>query len=151
MMAVSHHSFQYRASVGVQTDAVPTPVDEFVAPAAAPCRDRFSHYSDRRRGTRTCRHLCSTSSNDRVCGTAIPETVNTYVAPAPVVEYIGPPPAVSYPSFGLVNPQISITADETSQVQVVVREIPDIPVVEWIQEQSAVPDLVNPQISTTFC
>ena len=92
---------------------------------------------------------------------AIPEPVNTYVAPALVIEYIAPSPAVSYPSFypsfrkpneaitGLVNPQISITADETSQVQVVVQEIPEIPVVEWIQEQRAVPDLVNPQISAT--
>ena len=49
----------------------------------------------------------------------------------------------------LVNPQFSITADETSQVQVVVQEIPEIPVVEWKQEQSTVTDLMNPQISTT--
>ena len=48
-----------------------------------------------------------------------------------------------------MNPQIPVTADETSQAQVVVQEIPEVPVVEWIQEQSAVPDLVNPQISTT--
>ena len=74
---------------------------------------------------------------------AIPEIVNTYVAPAPEIEYIAPSTAVSYPSFsqpneaitGSVNPQFSITADETSHVQVVVQEIPEIPVVEWIQEQ----------------
>ena len=32
---MSHRSWQSRESVGVQTDAVPTPVDEYVAPAAA--------------------------------------------------------------------------------------------------------------------
>ena len=47
-----------------------------------------------------------------------------------------------------MNPQFSIIADETSQVQVVVQEIPEIPIVEWIQKQSVVPDLVNPQSST---
>ena len=31
-----HHSFQYRASVGVKTDEAPSLVDEYVAPAAAP-------------------------------------------------------------------------------------------------------------------
>ena len=46
--------------------------------------------------------------------------------PAPVIEYIAPSPAVSYPSAfssvdglnGVVNPQFSITADETSQMPV---------------------------------
>ena len=69
------------------------------------------------------------------------------VAPAPVTEYIAPSPAVSYPSSGLVNQQFSITADETSQVHVAIRGIPEIPVAEWIQEQSTVPELVIPQIS----
>ena len=47
-----------------------------------------------------------------------------------------------------MNPQISITADETSQVHVVVQEIPEIPVVEWIQGAECRPRLV-PQNSTT--
>ena len=66
--------------------------------------------------------------------------------PAPVIEFIAPSPAVSYPSFfpsfgqinevitGLVNPQFSITADETSQMPVAVEEIPEVQVVELIQE-----------------
>ena len=58
--------------------------------------------------------------------------------PAPVIEYIAPSPAVSYPSF-LVNPQFSIHADETSQMPVVVQEIPEVQVVERIQEQSVEP------------
>merc|ERR1712136_415206 len=61
--------------------------------------------------------------------------------PAPVTKYIAPYPAVSYPSAfspvdkldGVVNPQISITADETSQMQD--QEIPELHVVEQIQEQ----------------
>ena len=113
--------------------------------------------------------------------------------PAPVIEYIALPPTVFYPSFsqqlppaneavtGLVNPQISISAVEASQAQVVVQEILEVLFVEWIQEhfvetievipqervkqrtakqivhwpipqiqeQSAVTDLVNPQISIT--
>ena len=48
-----------------------------------------------------------------------------------------------------MNPQISISADETAQVQVVAQATPEIPVAEWIQEQSAVTDLVKPQISIT--
>ena len=77
------------------------------------------------------------------------------LAPAPVTEYIAPPAAVFYPSFypsfsqldevvtDLVNPQISFTVDEISQEQVVGQEIPDVYVLERIQEQSAVPDLVT--------
>ena len=76
-----------------------------------------------------------------------PAPVIEYVVPAPVIEYIAPSPAVSYPSPGLVNPQLSLTADETSQVQVVAQATPEISVAEWIQEQSAVTDLVKPQIS----
>ena len=61
--------------------------------------------------------------------------------PAPVIEYIAPSPAVSYPSAfssvdglnGVVNPQFSITADETSQMPV--QEIPELQVLERIQEQ----------------
>ena len=119
-----HQCTQTVAPAPAHTNAAPAPMIEYVAPA-------------------------------------IPETVNTNVAPALVIEYIAPSPAVSYPSFypsfsqpneaitGLVNPQISITADETSQVPVVVQEIPEIPVVEWIQEQIAFHHLVNPLISTT--
>ena len=77
------------------------------------------------------------------------------LAPAPVIEYIEPSPAVSYPSFFpsfslsneaitvLVNPQFSITADETSQVQVVVQEVPEIQVVERIKEQIVGPPSVT--------
>ena len=83
---------------------------------------------------------------------AIPETVNTSVAPAPVIEYIAPSPAVSYASFypsfcqpneaitGLVNLQISVTADETSQLQVVVQEIPEFRL--WSGYRNCVPATV---------
>ena len=39
MMAasMSHHSWQSQESVGVRTDAAPTPIDEYFAPADAPC------------------------------------------------------------------------------------------------------------------
>ena len=36
LACAKHHSFQYRASVGVQTDEALSPVGEYVAPAAAP-------------------------------------------------------------------------------------------------------------------
>ena len=36
LACAKHHSFQYRASVGVQTDEAPSPVGEYVAPVAAP-------------------------------------------------------------------------------------------------------------------
>merc|ERR1712136_309027 len=64
--------------------------------------------------------------------TLTPVDVYTKTAPviepmaAPVIEYIAPSSAVSYPSAfssvdepnGVVNPQFSITADETSQMPV---------------------------------
>ena len=77
--------------------------------------------------------------------------------PAPVIEYIASPP-VEFFSFvqsahwshrRLVNPQIYISAEETSQMQVIVQSTTEIPVAEWIQEHSTVADLVNPQLSIT--
>ena len=72
------------------------------------------------------------------CSTPAPET--DHVTHAPVVEYIAPAQAVFYPSFSnqlppvctneAVNPQISTTTVEASQVQVCVPEIPETPVVE---------------------
>ena len=68
-----------------------------------------------------------------------------------MIAYIAPSPGESCPSFcpsfslpneaitGLVNPQFSITADDTSQVEVVVQEIPEVQVVELIQEQIVEP------------
>ena len=94
---------------------------------------------------------------------ATPAPVIEYVVPAPVIEYIAPSPAVSYPSSGLMNPQFSLTADETSQVQAAVQEIPEIQVVERIQEQitetievlpqehSAVPRLGEPTNVSRLC
>ena len=69
---------------------------------------------------------------------AAPAPVIEYVVPAPVIEYIAPSPAVSYPSSGLMNPQFSLTADETSKVHAAVQEISEIPVVEKIQEQISI-------------
>ena len=109
---------------------------------------------------------------------ATPETVNAYVAPAPVIEHIAPSPAVSYSSFfpsfsqpneaitSLVKPQISIIADEASQVvglfpllednqvhqeeqivtavqpPVIVQETHQLPIVEWIQIQAETSEVV---------
>ena len=48
----------------------------------------------------------------------VPATVIEYMSSAPVIGYLAPAPApaVSYPSSGLVDPQFSLTADETSHV-----------------------------------
>ena len=46
----------------------------------------------------------------------VPATVIEYMSSAPVIGYLAPAPAVSYSSSGLVNPQFSLTADETSHV-----------------------------------
>ena len=89
------------------------------------------------------------TESDPVIGHATLAPVDVYTKPAPVIElmpapvtkYIAPYPAVSYPSAfspvdklnGVVNPQFSITADETSQMPV--QEIPELHVVEQIQEQ----------------
>ena len=144
MMAasMSHHSWQSRESVGVQTDAVTTPVDEYIPPAAAPYAATASPIPVTEDVTPApAVTYAAPAPMIEYVAHAKPETVNAYVAPAPVIEYIAPPPQVFYPSLpneavtGLVNPQFSITADETSQVQVVVQEIPQVPIVEWIQEQ----------------
>ena len=89
------------------------------------------------------------TESDPVIEHATLAPVDVYTKPAPVIElmpapvtkYIAPSPAVSYPSAfspvdgisGVVNPQFSITADETSQMPV--QEIPELHVVEQIQEQ----------------
>ena len=39
-----------------------------------------------------------------------------HMSSAPVIGYLAPAPAVSYPSSGLVDPQFSLTVDETSHV-----------------------------------
>ena len=83
-----------------------------------------------------------------------PAPAVSYTTLAPVIEHM---PAEFFPSLSLpnkaiaslVNPQISISAEETSLIQVVVQATPEIPVAEWIQVQSTVTDLVNPQISMT--
>ena len=70
-----------------------------------------------------------------------PVDVYTKTAPviepmaAPVIEYIAPSPAFSSVDRlnGVVNPQFSIAADETSQMTV--QEIPELQVLERIQEQ----------------
>ena len=49
-----------------------------------------------------------------VCG--VPATVIEYMSSSPVIEYLAPAPAVSFPSSSLVDPQFSLTADETSHV-----------------------------------
>ena len=46
----------------------------------------------------------------------VPATRIDYMSSAPVIGYLVPAPAVSYPSSGLVDPQFSLTADETSHV-----------------------------------
>ena len=47
---------------------------------------------------------------------AVVATVIEYMSSAPVIGYLAPAPAVSFPSSGLVDPQFSLTADETSHV-----------------------------------
>ena len=182
LACAKHHSSQYRASVGVQTDEA---VDDHVALAAArpaataditqlleppipgTCHCRYLYIavsSDRRRGTRTCRHQCSTSISDRVCG--ICNTRNRKRirgAPSPAVSYSSFFPSFSQPNEAitdLVNPQFSIIADEASQVVglfpllednqvhqeeqivtavqplVIVQETHQLPIVEWIQDTS---------------
>ena len=90
------------------------------------------------------------TESDPVVEHATLAPVDVYTKPAPVIElmpvsvieYIAPSPAVSYPSafssveglHGVVNPQFSITADETSQMPV--QEIPELHVVGQIQEQT---------------
>ena len=74
MMAasMSHHSWQSRESVGVQTDAAPTPVVEYVAPAGAPCAV-----------TADITQLMEPPIPDKLVAPVSPE----YVTPAPVDFY----------------------------------------------------------------
>ena len=74
--SMGHHSWQSQTSVGAQTDAVQTPVDEYVAPAAAP--------------------YAATASPFPVTEYATPALVDTFTAPSPVTEDMAPAPAVTY-------------------------------------------------------
>ena len=145
---MSHHSWQHRASVGIQTDE---DVTEYVTLAAAPYAATASPIPGTEYAT-----LAPTISY------ATPAPVIEHM-PAPVIEYITPPPAV-FSLTGLVNPQISTSAVKISQVvdpfplsddfaapmynqvhqgqtvatvqsHVIIREPPQVPVGEWIQEQ----------------
>ena len=90
MMAasVSHHSWQNRESVGVQTDAVPTLVDEHVAPAAH----------------------AATASLIPVTEYATPALVKNCTDRSPVIEYVTPGLAVSYTA---PTPEIEYVPDDT--------------------------------------
>ena len=101
--------------------------DEFVAPVPA---DTYTSLS----------HMTEYVAPAPAVSYTTPAPLSEHM-PAPVIEYMAPPPTVFYPSFsqqfppaytnkavtGLVNPQISI-----SQAQVVLQEIPEVPVVELI-------------------
>ena len=118
----------------VQIDTAIAPVDPSLAASRAATASLSALVSVTEHATPTPVDMCTA-----------PARMIEHVAPAPVIEYIAPSPAVSYPlffpSFDQINeavtdlekPQFSITADETSQM----------PVVERIQEQSAVSDLVT--------
>ena len=123
---MSHHSWQSRAPVGVQTDFVPAATYAAPAsPAATPAPSSVLEYVVPARAV-----ACDE-----------PTPVIEYVSSAPVIEYIAPAPAVTLfvpgqllpPTYttttdttddnfditGLVNPQFSITAVEASPPHVV--------------------------------
>ena len=66
--SVSHHSWQSRASVGVQTEAGTAPVNKYIAPASTPDPAVYP----------------------------MSTTVNEYVASAPVIEYVAPAPLATF-------------------------------------------------------
>ena len=74
MMAatMSHHSWQSRASVGVQTDEAPAPVAEYIVPAPTPDPAVYT---------------ASAPVNEYVASSYVIE----YVAPAPVTTLLEPP------------------------------------------------------------
>ena len=85
MMAasMSHHSWQHRASVVVQTDEA---VDEYVTLAAAPCVATASPFL-----------VTEYATSAPTVSYAPPAPVIEHM-PAPVIEHIAPPPAVFYPT-----------------------------------------------------
>ena len=109
MMAasMSHHSWQSRESVGMQTDAVPTPVDEFVAPAAAP--------------------YAATTSPIPATEYATPALDETFTAPSPVTEDVAPAPAVTYAAPAPMIEYVAPASPETVNAHVA-----PAPVIEYI-------------------
>ena len=97
LASAKHHSWQYGASVGVQIDAAPSPVDEYVAPAAAP--------------------FAATADITQLLEPPIPDkfvalvTADTCTERSPVIEYMTPGPAVSYTAPA---PEIEYVPDDTN-------------------------------------
>ena len=143
----------------VQTDAVPTLVDEYVAPAAASCAATASPIPVTEYDTCTKRPLVieymTPGPAVRFSAPApeieyVPEDTfaapasltqhvalnDTYAAPAPVIEHV----SVAHVSqgnrdtSGLVNPQFS-----TARVEVILQEIPEVQVIERTREHIASP------------
>ena len=153
LASAKHHSWQYGASVGVQIDAAPTPVDEYVAPAAAPFAvtaditqlleppipDKFVAL--------VTADTCTERSS--VIEYMTPGPAVSYAAPAPEIEHVpddtnaAPAPVIEHVSFapvsqvnrnscGFVNPQFS-----TARVEVILQEIPEVGVIERAREHIA--------------
>ena len=153
---MSHHCWQHRASVGVQTDETDFAPAAFYAATASPAAT-----------------YAAAPAPLPVIDCVVPAPAVNYVAPAPVIEdmssapvieYIAPAPAVSlsvpsqllpYPytttthttddNFDvtdLVNPQFSISAVEASPLQVVGSLPPleefDVPVYNQIHREQIV-------------
>ena len=158
LTTVLHHSFMKSAvvEVGVQ---VGSPVRFDYDLSSAEKSDSASDETSSSVEYMACVPAVTIAPPDPMIEHATLAPVEVYTTPAPVIElmlapvieYIAPSLAISYPSFfpsfsqldeaitRLMNPQFSITADETSQVPVVVQEIPEVQVVERIQEQSVEP------------
>ena len=167
---MSHHSWQSRESVGVQTDAVPTAVDEVVALAAAPYAATASLVAVTEYVTPALVETFSAPSpvtEDVAPAPAVtyaapapmieyvapatPETVNACVAPAPVIEYIEPTPAVFYPSFypSFSQPNEAVTCLVNPQIFITADEASQVQVVVQENPEFPVVESIQEQSAVT--
>ena len=114
LACAKHHSFQYRASVGVQTDEAPSPVGENVAPAAAPYAaiaditkllepplpDKFVEpvSADTYASLSHMTEYVTPAPVDfyAVIEYAVPASAGTYATPTPVIEHAAPAHTVTF-------------------------------------------------------
>ena len=145
VIPAQHHSAQRCCSIATQTD-------DYVTTSAT-----LFNMSDGDDADEPAAPVTEHVAPAQTVTYATPALVIEHI-PSLVIEFIAPPAAV-YPSFsqqlppaytnvaviGLLNPLFSITAVEASQAEAVVQEIPEVLVVERIQEQIVEPIEVIPQ------
>ena len=165
LACAKHHSWQCRASVGIQTDETPALVDEYVAPAGAPCAATASPIPVTEYATLALAETCTERSpmiEYMTLGLAVSFSAlaleieyvpdDAYAAPASLTQHIALTTQDTYAAPALVIEHVSVAPVSqgnrdtrglvnpqfsTARVDVILQEIPEVQVIERAREHIA--------------